>query len=478
MKKSIALVVSSLVLVGSLTACAGDTQVTEETNIVETATDKTVENNSEESVDVTTDQFTDRDLDPIYYSTEVINIDLIDGGTISKVESVTVESNIVTINNEGIYLFTGSINYGQIIVDTDNESKVQIILDNVSITNSNLAAIYVKQADKVFITVADGTTNIFTTSSDISEDGETNVDAVIFSKDDLVINGNGTLDISSSDNGIVCKDDLKLVNVNLIINADSHGLEANDSVRVSDAIINITANEDGFNVGDDDSGYIYVESGFIDISARDDGMHATSSITVDGGTITIIESNEGIESAVITINDGYIDIISSDDGFNATSEISNKVLLEINGGEIFVNASGDGLDSNGDLTVNGGSTYVIQNGGANGAIDYNGIGTINGGSLIAVGSSDRLQGLDSTTQGTILTTVTNDGKVILTDSDSNEIINLATDSSYQSVFISTENIELNQTYTLTTGSISSNVEMTSLNYSYGVSAISSDKKGH
>jgi hypothetical protein len=478
MNKKIVLILSSLALVGSLSACASETEITEVIEVVEVDTNTTVENTSVKIVETTTDQFTDRDLDPTYDSSEAINISLINDGTVSEVDSVTVESNIVTINQEGIYVFTGSLNDGQIVVDTDSESKVQIVLNNVSITNSNLAAVYVKQADKVFITVIDGTTSSLTTSSDISEDGETNVDAVIFSKDDLVINGSGTLEILSSDNGIVSKDDLKLVDVNLIINADSHGLEANDSVRVSDAILNITANEDGFSVGNDDSGYIYVESGNIDILAGDDGMHAISSITVDGGIITIIESNEGIESAIITINAGYIDITSSDDGFNATSDNSDDVLLEINGGEIFINASGDGLDSNGDLTINGGSTYVIQNGGANGAIDYNGTGVITGGSLIAVGSSDRLQGLDSTTQGTILTTVTNDETVTLTDSDNNEIINLATDSSYQAIFISNENIELYQTYILTTGSTSLNVEMTTLNYRNGISEITDDKKGH
>lgn len=350
MKKKIVLIVSSLALVGSLAACSSGTQTTEVTEIEETSTNTIEVENISTVSEETTEQFSDRDLDPSYDSSEAININLIDEGTISEVESVTVDSNIITINQEGIYVFTGSLNDGQIIVDTDSESKVQIVLDNVEITNSNLSAIYVKQADKVFITLTDGTTSTLSTNLDILEDGERNVDAVIFSKDDLVINGNGTLNILSSDNGIVSKDDLKLINLNLFVSAESHGLEANDSIRVSGAVLDITANEDGFNVVDDDSGYIYVESGNIDIAAGDDGMHATSTITVDGGTITIIESNEGIESAVITINDGYIDITSSDDGFNATSDITTEVLLEINGGEIFINANGDGLDSNGDST--------------------------------------------------------------------------------------------------------------------------------
>ena len=477
MGKNIKVSICTIALATSLAACTTDTQNLE-TTIVD-STDETTTNiiEQENSEEKNTEQFTDRDLDPSYDESEAININFNDDEIISTNDSLTIDSNTVTINEEGIYVFTGSLSNGQIIVDTDSESKVQIVLDNVEIINDVLAPIYVKQADKVFVTILDGTSSTLTTISDIEEEADTNIDGVIYSKDDLVINGDGILNISSSENGVVSKDDLKLCNVTLNISAENHGLEANDSIRVSGADLNIEAFEDGINVGSDDSGDIYIASGNIDIIAGDDGMHSTSTITIDGGNITIIESNEGIESALITINEGYIDITSSDDGFNATSDISDDICLEINGGEVHVDASGDGLDSNGDITINGGETYVVQHYDKNGPIDYNGVGSMNGGILIAVGSSDMLQTIESTTQGTIITTVTGDGDLTLTNSNGDVIAQLDTDSTYEGVYISASGINESEEYTLQTGSSTTTIEMTSLNYSSGVTSNMSGKKG-
>ena len=470
MKRKMKITLCLLALIATLTGC-GSTETAETSTVTTSATpETTAQAEQTETTEQTTtaeetsdesdsEEFTDRDLDPSYDESEVVNIDLSDSET-------------YTISEEGIYYLTGSFTNSQIVVDTDSEAKVQLVLDNVEISNDILAPIYVSQADKVFVTIVDGTTSTLTVNGAITDDGDTNIDGVIFSKDDLVINGSGTLVINSPENGIVGKDDLKLCNVNLVIDAGNHGLEANDSIRVSGADINIESDEDGFNVGDDDvdDSYIYIESGDIEISAGDDGMHCEQTITVEGGTITILESYEGIEAATITINGGLVDITSSDDGMNATSGSgfnSNGAQLVINGGTVYVDASGDGLDSNGSLIINGGYVYVLQSGGGNGPIDYNTTGTVNGGTVIAVGSSDMLQSISSSVQGTILTTVSGNGDVVLTDSDGNVIAEMDTDRSYQGIYVTAPDIASGETYTLTTGSATTEITMTELNYSTG-----------
>ena len=260
----------------------------------------------------------------------------------------------IAITSEGVYVISGTASNVTITVEAPDTDKVQIVLDGATITNDDSPCIYVKSADKVFVTTTEGSTNTLSVTGTFSADGDTNTDAVIFSRDDLVLNGLGTLNISSTDNGVSCKDDLKITGGTIVIDCASDGLEANDSVRIAGGDITITTPKDGIhaeNDEDDSVGYVYICGGSLDIEAGDDAIHATTYVQIDGGTIDI-SAAEAIEGTIVQINGGDIDIYATDDGINASYK-SNSLgvpVIEINGGTIAISmAQGDtdALDSNG-----------------------------------------------------------------------------------------------------------------------------------
>ena len=217
----------------------------------------------------TSDMFSDRDLEQEADLTDAIYM--------------TVESGEdITITQEGVYVISGTATDSTIIVEAEDTAKVQIVLDGVSITNTDSPAIYVKSADKIFVTTTDSTNTLKVTGT-FTADGDTNTDAVIFSKEDLVLNGVGTLTIQSTDNGISCKDDLKITGGTYNITSGNDAIEANDSIRVYDGNFNIDSGKDGLqaeNEDDDTVGYIYITGGTFDIDADSDGIQATSVLMV------------------------------------------------------------------------------------------------------------------------------------------------------------------------------------------------------
>jgi hypothetical protein len=327
----------------------------------------------------TTDLFTDRDLEQA--------ADL-DGATTIALKS----GEDVSITSEGTYVIAGSATNTTIIVDVDSSEKVQLVLDGVTITNDDAAAIYVASADKVFVTTAEGTTNTLSVtgafaSGGTTTDGETNVDAAIFSKDDLVLNGMGTLQIESTENGVSCKDDLKVTGGSYVIACQADALEANDNVLIADGSFAITAGKDAIhaeNDEDDTVGNVYIAGGTFDITAVSDGIQATCVAQIDGGSLQI-SAAEGIEGTYVQVNGGGVDISASDDGINATYKSTALTpTLEIRGGEVSVAmASGDtdALDSNGNLYISGGTVTVS----GQSAFDYDGAGELSGGTVTVNG---------------------------------------------------------------------------------------------
>ena len=299
----------------------------------------------------TSDLFTERDLTQ--------EADLV-GATYVSLTS----GKDVTINDEGVYVLSGTAEDVTVIVDADAQ-KVQLVLDGASISNADFPAIYVKSADKVFITTTEGSENTLAVTDTFVADGETNTDAVIFSKDDLVLNGLGTLTINSSDNGITSKDDLKITGGTYVINCVSDAIEANDSIRIADGSVTIASQKDGLhaeNDEDDTLGYIYICGGSFDIDAGSDAIQGTTYVQIDGGSFTL-DSGEAIEATYVQVNGGDITISAWDDGINATYKSSSvgDPVLEIRGGNVSITmAQGDtdALDSNGYLYVSGGTIDI------------------------------------------------------------------------------------------------------------------------
>ncbi len=290
----------------------------------------------------------------------------------------------IHIAKEGVYMLTGEAKNATVYVEADSEAKVQLVLDGVTIENENFPCIYITGGDKVFVTTS--ADSALTVTGTFRDNGSA-ANGVIFSRCDLTLNGTAALTINSSENGVVGKDDLKVTGGTYTITAASKALLANDSIRVAGGALTLAAGTDGLhaeNDKDDSKGYIYIGGGELTLSAGDDAIHAASVVQIDGGTVTITAA-EGIEATYAQINGGAVSINARDDGINAGRKSGAYTpTIEINGGEVtVVMASGDtdGIDSNGDIYINGGIINVT--GGS--TFDYDGTAQYNGGTIIVNG---------------------------------------------------------------------------------------------
>lgn len=298
-----------------------------------------------QTIDVS-NAFSDRDLDGSYDESKATRIALSDAGTTVTGDGATVSGNTVTITAAGTYLISGTLSEGQIKVEANEADKVQLVLSGATVTSANSAALHVAKANKVFLTLADGSENTLATSGAYAASDDSAIDGAIFSRSDLTVNGGGSLAVSSAEgNGIVCKDGLVLASGSATVTAAKHAIQANDSVRIAGGSYTLRAGTDGIHAKNDkDSklGYIYVAGGSLDItaesdgfdanyvlrvdggtitvSAGDDGLHAESDLSVNGGDITVTKSNEGLEGTRVTIAGGTQDVVASDDGVNASGD--------------------------------------------------------------------------------------------------------------------------------------------------------------
>ena len=192
----------------------------------------------------------------------------------------------VHITSGGIYVLSGAVAETTVYVEAGDEDKVQLVLDQVQITNESFPCIYVVTADKVWITTVSDSSLAVTGA--FRSDGDVNTDSVIFSRQDLTLNGTAALSVSSSQNGIVSKDDLKVTGGVFNITAESKALEANDSIRIADGELSLTAGTDTIhaeNSEDDSLGYVTIWGGTLTLVAVDDAIHATSAVQIEGGNV-------------------------------------------------------------------------------------------------------------------------------------------------------------------------------------------------
>lgn len=402
LNKKLTAVIMAAIIAASFAACTGAPAQDESgTSAVTTSTDTS--SKSEESTNSVSaeDMNSDKDADAVYATANTTSNGKIDAtdlftdrdlkqtADLSEAETITLsDGKTETITKEGVYVISGSAQNAEIIVEVEDNEKVQLVLDGVSVTNASTPFIYVKNADKVFVTTTEGSDNTISVTSSFTADGDTNTDAAIFSKDDLVLNGLGKLTISSTDNGISCKDDLKITGGTYDITCASDAIEANDSIAVCGGDITISSQKDGLHSENDEDnsvGYIYICGGTFNINASSDGIQGTTVVQIDDGTFDITAS-EGIEGTYVQLNGGTINISASDDGINASNKSSAyPVTIEINGGDITVTMGAgdtDGIDSNGDLYINGGTVNVT----GQSPFDYDGTAQHNGGTLIVNGS--------------------------------------------------------------------------------------------
>jgi hypothetical protein len=314
--------------------------------------------------------------------------DLEQSADLSAATQIKLESGKdVTLNKEGVYVLSGDVKNVTVVVEAAEDAKIQIVLDGVSITNEDSPAIYVKAADKVFVTSTDSKNSMKVSGSFVA-DGDTNLDAVIFSKADMTLNGKGTLEIISSEgNGISSKDDMKITGGVYNIDSAADAIDAKDAILINDGTVTINTDKDALhseNQEDTSLGYIYIKNGALNITAADDAIRGNSLVQIDGGTINIKTSEEGIEANTIKINGGDTTLYAKNDGINAATKTGNNPVIEVNGGTVNVTVGSgdtDGFDSNGNITINGGIIAVT----ATSAFDSDGTATLNGGNVTVNG---------------------------------------------------------------------------------------------
>jgi hypothetical protein len=344
-----------------------------------------------------------------YDAADATTITLADGASkASSADGVTITDDTITITAPGTYILTGTLSDGQVVVDSDADGKVRLVLDGASVTNTKGSALVITAADEAVVVLADGSTNSLADGSGYDTSAEDAPNAALFSMADLTIGGTGALTVTGNTNdGISSKDGLVILGGTITVTAKDDGVRGKDYLVIADGTVKVTAGGDGLksdNEDDDTVGYLLVQGGTVEVSA-----HAEGDLAIEAGTVTIAKSNEGLEGATVTIAGGNTSVTASDDGVNATSGTAETEqekmqddgsLLTISGGTLVVNADGDGLDSNGALVITGGSTVVHgPTADGNGALDSNGGITITGGTLVAAGSAGMAEspGSDSTT---------------------------------------------------------------------------------
>ena len=372
-------IVVALSLIGCTSGAASTDSTTKEVNTKEVSTTESIEtttvvSSTEATATDDTGVFTERELEQTADLSEAVTL-------------APKSGEDLTITEAGVYVLSGTYEDVTVIVEAADDAKLQLVLDGYHVDNVDVPAIYIKSGDKIFVTSTDSENSLNVTGAFIA-DGETNLDAVIFSKSDLVLNGVGTVQITSAQgNAVSSKDDFKITGGTYVVTASEDGFEANDGLYVYDGKFNVTVDKDAFHSENSDDltvGEILILGGTFNISAGDDAIQGTTKVQIDDGVIIIETSTEGIEATNIEINGGDISLYASDDGINASQKSDLDVAIVVNGGTIDVTmGSGDtdAFDANGSITINGGTINVT----AGSAFDSDAGATLNGGTVTVNG---------------------------------------------------------------------------------------------
>ena len=204
----------------------------------------------------------------------------LDGSTaVCASDAVRIDGSRITLLHEGIYVFSGTLDDGQIIVDADSTDKVQIVLSGTNITSASSAAIYCLQADKVFLTLAAGSENALSNGGTFTQIDDNEIDAVVYAKTDLTLNGTGSLTVNSpAGHGVVSKDELTITGGTFIVNATGHGFAGKDSVAVADGCLVIVSGKDGIHAEHSENaekGNLYIAGGSFTVDAQGDALSAS-----------------------------------------------------------------------------------------------------------------------------------------------------------------------------------------------------------
>lgn len=344
---------------------AATSESTDSENAMESASDINFDLELTESTIDT--EFTDREKSGSYKVSEAVKITLNKTTATVSGSGAKADGSTITITEEGVYIVSGTLEDGQIIVDASNSDKVQIVLDGVNINCETNAAIYVREADKVFITLAENSSNTLGGGNEYTQIDDNTVDGVIFSKSDLVCNGTGSLTIEADyKHGIVSKDDLVITGGTYKITAADNGITAKDQLKILDGSFDIDAANSAVKAKNADNaelGNIYIAGGIFTIEAEQDGFHATGSIVVDDGTITVNSGDDGFHAELDTIiRGGTILVEKSYEGLEGKRVVVNGGDITVNASDDGANAAGSGDDDSNAASSNDDSSAVVNSG--------------------------------------------------------------------------------------------------------------------
>ncbi|WP_372593838.1 carbohydrate-binding domain-containing protein [Actinotalea sp.] len=519
------LLIPAALLAGLLTACStgttstsASTETTEETSVVTTTS---VETSSEISAGVAevlaanTAWHTSEVSADVEAGTSIT----LDGSSASiDGDGAEVDGSTVTISEAGTYAITGTLTDGSVVVDSSGDGTVVLVLDGADLSSSTTSPLQVTDAEDVVVVLAEGSTNHLSDASTYPDAETDEPNAALYSTADLTLTGTGSLVVEGNANdGITSKDGLVIESGTITVTAVDDGIRGKDDLVLLGGTIDVTAGGDALksdNEEDATLGYVYLDAaevsvtagddgvtaqtdvlvagGSLTVAAQDDGVKGEAVVVIGGGTVDVTQATEGLEAEHITIAGGATSLVTSDDGVNASSSDDTTstgesadpdLLVTISGGTLTIDAGGDGLDSNGSLTMTGGTVVVAgPTQDNNGSIDVNGTFDISGGELIAVGSSgmaatpsaDSAQSFVALTLGSTQQAGT---VVHVVDADGTVLASFTSSKSYASVVYSSADVVAGATYTAMVGGTAGSDDLGGLSHGGSASGASSVATG-
>lgn len=416
MKKHLAILTVAILVM--LAGCGSGEEASDQTTKASSLLDAVSADEIDTSVSKT-------DQDASYDESSATKISLSGNSASISGDGASEKDGTITIQQEGTYVVTGTLNDGQIIVQAADTHKVHIVLKGASIYCADHAALFIKQADKVFLTLADGSENTLGSGSSYHlSDEDSNVDGVIFSRADLTLNGSGKLTVNAKyKHAIVSKDDLIVTGGAYAITAgNGGGLYGKDCVKITNGTFTIQSGTDGIqasNVEQADRGYVYISGGALNITAGTDGIQADTVLRIDGGTFQITSGGGSANASTDqkgNKNPGWgmwgpgskeetAKTEDPTDTSDSAKGLKAGVSLSVRGGTFTIDSSDDSVHCNGTVTITGG-TFALSSG--DDGIHADEALLIQNGTIAISQSYEGLEGLNVTISG---------GKIQLTASD-------------------------------------------------------------
>lgn len=328
---------------------------------------------AEETQSVLQVEYKESDLDASWDDAQATHIALDGQDATVDGDGATIADGVLSIVEPGDYVLSGTFS-GRIEVEVDKEEneKVRLVFDGVALETQTLPAVFCRQADKITLTLAEGSQNTITARGEAATEDDEALDAAVYSKADMVINGGGSLLVTSDMHGILSKDDMIVTGGTLEIDAGDDGLRGKDAVEIGGGTLTIRALGDGVkanNDSDPERGYVSIDGGSLTVESEQDGVQAETTLQITAGTVHIVAgggagaawdagdetSRKGLKAGTrLTVTGGEITVDSFDDALHSNADVY------VSGGTITLSTGDDAIHGDADVTVADGVIEVLE----------------------------------------------------------------------------------------------------------------------